>query len=154
MVARLERLSIRTGAIVMNKAEKIWSLFFGSTDPIHAASRQTAAAGVWTDMDLSRVASQARQALEQKRLKNCLVLTKLLLQADAENEEAHALQSSVRSALQQDLQAARALLEDPQLHDKPEVFGKGAEIILSRVLSVDPENEEARALLSILKTRL
>ena len=115
-------------------------------------SGQTAAACGWTDVDLSRLAAQARQAFEQLRLKKCLVLTKLLLQVDPENKEAHALESSIRSALQQDLQNARELLEKTPLENKPQEFGKGAEIVLWRVLNVDPKNEEAKALLSMLKT--
>ena len=84
-------------------------------------SGQTAACG-WTDLDLSRLAAQARQAFEQLRLKKCLVLTKLLLQVDPENKEAHALESSIRSALQQDLQNARELLEETPLENKPQGF--------------------------------
>jgi len=115
-----------------------------------ASAGPTTACG-WTDLDLSRVAAHARQAFEQLRLKKCLVLTKILLQADPQNEEARALESSIRSALQEDLQNVRALLE-AQLKDNPQVAGRRAEIILWRVLHIDPKNEEAKALLSIVKT--
>lgn len=123
-------------------------LFSNSTDGVEPPLHSSAQMDAWTDADLTRVAREARQALEQRRLKNCLSLSKILLQADPTNEEACALESSVRSAIQQDLEHAQALLEDAQYAVNPKVFGRGAEIILRRILNVDPDFEEAKALLS------
>src|SRR5262245_10497806 len=65
----------------------------------------------WNDMDLSRVLAHARQAFEQERFQKCLNLTRILLQADPQNEEARALESSIRTAIHQDLEHARALVD-------------------------------------------
>jgi hypothetical protein len=121
---------------------------------IHTRPAQTASAEEWTDTDLMRMAVQARQAFERKQLKSCLVLTKILLQVDPDNAEAHALQLSIRSAIQQDLESARALLSDPGLKDNPNVFGRGAAIILRRILNVYPGHEEAIALSTAIEARL
>jgi hypothetical protein len=101
-----------------------------------------------------RMAVQARQAFERRQLKSCAVLTKVLLEVDPDNAEAHALQLSIRSAIQQDLESARALLSDPGLKDNPNVFGRGAAIILRRILNVYPDHQEAIALSTAIEARL
>jgi transcriptional regulator with XRE-family HTH domain len=94
------------------------------------------------------------QPHDQEHLKKCMNITKILLQADPENEEARALESLIRSVIRQDLDNARTFLDHAQLQEKPQVFGTGAEIILNRILSVDPNNQQATALMSELKARL
>jgi hypothetical protein len=105
----------------------------------------------WTDVDLARVAVQARQAFNNKQFKNCFTLTRVLLTADPDNVEAQALQSALRTAIADELNAVRTLLADARLQDDPRVLTKGAELILNRVLNADPENLEAQGLSDLLK---
>jgi len=54
----------------------------------------------------------------------------------------------VYAGLDQDLENARALLEDLPWRENPQKYRKPAETILRRVLKVDPRNREAMALMS------
>ncbi len=96
----------------------------------------------------------ARQAYEQRHLKNCLAITKALLLVDSEHAEARALQSLIQSDIRQDLDNARTLLDDARHKGNHVQYEKAAQIVLSRVFNVDPANEEASALLSRIKTPL
>jgi len=107
-----------------------------------------------TDIDLQRLAVMARQAYEQRHLKNCIAITNALLLVDPEHAEARALQTLIRSDIRHDLDNARALLEDVHRKDNPLQYEKAAQIVLWRVFNVDPANEEASALLSSIKTPL
>jgi len=107
-----------------------------------------------TDVDLQRLAAMARQAYEQRHLKNCLAVTKALLLVDSEHAEARALQSLIQSDIRQDLDNARTLLDDARHKGNHVQYEKAAQIVLSRVFNVDPANEEASALLSRIKTPL
>lgn len=71
--------------------------------------------------------------------------------ADPENAEAKALQSAIRSDIQRNLDDARALLEDSRRHDNLREHRKAAEILLLKILYLDPEHEEAKNLLSSAK---
>ena len=106
------------------------------------------------DVDLQRLAAMARHAYEQRHLKNCIAITKALLLVDPEHAEARVLQSLIQSDIRQDLDKARALLEDVDRKDSPVQYEKAAQIVLWRVFNVDPANEEASALLSRIKTPL
>ena len=97
--------------------------------------------------DTSELATQARTAYEQKRIRECLSLTKTLLEADPENPEAQILQSAIRTDIRQDLHDARGLLEQSGTKDEKKKYRKAAEIILIKTLNVDPENKEAKMLL-------
>jgi tetratricopeptide (TPR) repeat protein len=97
--------------------------------------------------DTSELAIQARAAYEQKRIRECLSLTKTLLEADPENSEAQTLQSAIRADIRQDLHDARGLLEQSGTKDEKKKYYKAAEIILIKSLNVDPENKEAKMLL-------
>jgi len=97
--------------------------------------------------DTSELATQARAAYEQKRLRECLSLTKTLLEADPENSEAQILQSAIRADIRQDLHDARGLLEQSGTKDEKKKYCKAAEIILIKTLNVDPENKETKMLL-------
>jgi hypothetical protein len=106
----------------------------------------------WTSpMELPELASQAWEAYEQKRTRECLALTKALVLADPENAEAHALQSAIRADMQRDLNDARALLEDCRTQDSPQKHRKAAEVILLKTLYLDPDHEEAKVLLSTVR---
>src|SRR5215467_14300972 len=97
--------------------------------------------------DTSELATQARAAFEQKRIRECLSLTKTLLEADPENSEAQTLQSAIRADIRQDLHDARGLLEQSGTKEEKKKYCKAAEIILIKTLNVDPENKEAKMLL-------
>jgi PEGA domain len=97
--------------------------------------------------DTSELATQARAAYEQKRIRECLSLTKTLLEADPENSEAQMLHSAIRADIRQDLHDARGLLEQSGTKDEQKKYRKAAEIILIKALNVDPENKEAKMLL-------
>src|SRR6185369_16397936 len=93
------------------------------------------------------LAAQAREAYDQKRTRECIALTKQLVQADPGNTEAQALESAIRADIQNDLHDARALLEQFGTQDETRKYRKAAEIILLKTLSLDPENQEASMLL-------
>jgi hypothetical protein len=69
---------------------------------------------------LSNLAELARQAYQNKRIKDCLDLTRAILLIDPENAEAHLMRSSIQSELYQDLENARALLRSAQGKDDSE----------------------------------
>jgi hypothetical protein len=110
------------------------------------ANQQTA-----SSIDLASLAMRARDAYDQKRTKECLTLTKSLLMADPQNAEGKALQAAIRSDIQRNLADARALLEDSRRHDLQE-HRKTAEILLLKIIYLDPEHAEAKALLSSAKS--
>ena len=101
-----------------------------------------------SSIDLASLAMRARDAYNQKRTKECLTLTKSLLMADPGNAEGTSLQSAIRSDIQRNLDDARVLLEDSRRHDNLPEHRKAAEILLLKILYLDPENEEARILLN------
>jgi hypothetical protein len=51
------------------------------------------------------------------------------------------------SGIERDLENARVLIEDEPWSENPQKYRKAAEVILRRILTVDPENELARHLL-------
>src|SRR5262252_94876 len=51
------------------------------------------------------------------------------------------------SGIERDLENARVLIEDEPWCESPQKYRKAAEVILRRVLTVDPKNEAARALM-------
>ena len=97
---------------------------------------------------LPELVSRARTAYEQKRTKECIELTKQVLLADADNVEAKALHAAVLSDIQRDLTDARALLEDARKMEDGQKYRKAAEIILLKILYLDPSHAEAKDLLS------
>ena len=98
--------------------------------------------------------SQAWDAYYQKRTRECLALAKALLQTDPENTEAHAIQAAVRADLLKDLNDARALLEDSTTSkDDTRKRRKAAEVMLLKILLLDPDNAEAKVLLSAARVQ-
>jgi hypothetical protein len=61
--------------------------------------------------------------------------------------EESAMKPRVPSGLDRDLENARVLIEDEPWCESPQKYRKAAEIILRRVLTVDPNNATAKALL-------
>ncbi len=100
------------------------------------------------DVSLSQLTELARQAYEQKRTKNCLDLVRAILLIDPENAEAQLMRSSIRMEMHLDLENARALLRDAHLKDKPLRYSEAGNTVLRKILSMDPDSEEARTLLS------
>src|SRR5262245_48069853 len=97
--------------------------------------------------DLAQLTELARQAYHQKRTKNCLDLVKAILLMDPENAEAQLMRSSIRMEMHLDLENARALLRDAHLKDKPQMYSEAGSTVLRKILSIDPESEEAKTLL-------
>lgn len=102
--------------------------------------------------DLRELVARARAAYEQKRTKECIELTKQVLLADAENAEGKALHAAVLSDIQRDLTDARALLEDARKMADGQKYQKAAEIILLKILYLDPSHADAKALLAASKS--
>jgi PEGA domain len=101
-----------------------------------------------SSIDFASLAMRARDAYNQKRTKECLTLTKSLLIADPGNAEAQSLQSAIRSDIQRNLDEARVLLEDSRRNDNLQEHRKAAEILLLKILYLDPDHEEAKILLN------
>src|SRR5262245_32090170 len=97
--------------------------------------------------DPAQLAAQARAAYEQRRTRDCIALTKALVQVDPDNAEAQELQSAIQAELQQDLHDARSLIEQSGTKEERKKYHKAAELILIKTLYLDPENEEAKILL-------
>jgi hypothetical protein len=98
-------------------------------------------------MDAAQLAVLARKAHEQKRIKECLGLINQLLLCDPGNSEGQSLQAAVLSDMEQDLSDARVLLADSQERNDHK-YRKAAEIILLKILYLDPTHAEAKTLLA------
>ena len=101
--------------------------------------------------DLPQLVAQGRAAYEHKRTKECLELARQVLHSDPENADAKALQAAVSTDIQRDLTDARALLEDAERMDDGHKYRKAAEIILLKILYLDPSHIDAKALLAAAK---
>jgi hypothetical protein len=102
-------------------------------------------------MDAAQLAVAARKAYEQNRIKECLGLINQLLLCDPGNSEAQALRASVASDVERDISDARILLADSESRSDGHKYRKAAEIILLKVLYIDPTQEEAKTLLATAK---
>ena len=100
------------------------------------------------NLSLSQLIELARQAYDQKRTKNCLDLVKAILRIDSENAEAQLMRSSIRMEMHLDLENARALLRDAHLKESPQRYSEAGNTVLRKILSMDPDSEEAKTLLS------
>jgi hypothetical protein len=101
-----------------------------------------------SNADLSQLTELARQAYDQKRTKNCLDLVRAILLIDPENAEAQLMRSSIRMEMHLDLENARTLLRDAHLKERPQMYSEAGSTALRKILSMDPESEEAKTLLS------
>lgn len=99
-------------------------------------------------MDAVQLAVAARKAHEQKRIKECLGLINQLLLCDPGNAEAQILKAAVFSDVERDLSDARVLLADSESRSDGHKYRKAAEIILLKVLYLDPTHAEAKKLLA------
>src|SRR5688572_12391861 len=98
--------------------------------------------------EISQLETQARHAYEQRRTRECVGLIKSLLDLDSENSEGRRLQTAIQKELQRDLTDAHALIEDSKNREDGAKYRKAAEIILLKVMYLDPENAAAKALLA------
>jgi hypothetical protein len=120
-----------------------------SKDPVHfkvkvssGPSRdETVVAG------LSELGQLARNAFEDKRRKQCLALTTAILKIDPENKEALVIQAWVREDLIKDVTNAKQQVEEARLENSLPLWDR-AERLLRGVINVDPDHEEAKALLA------
>jgi hypothetical protein len=98
--------------------------------------------------DAASLVAQAQAAYEQKRTKECVTLIRQVLASDPSNRDAQALQAAVQSDIERDVVDARSLLRDSQKDDGSGVkYRKAAEIILLKILYLDPDHAEAKSLL-------
>src|SRR5262245_31623901 len=102
---------------------------------------------------LSELAEFARRALEEKRRKDCLALTRAMLKIDPANQDARVMQNWIQSDLQRENQQAYALMRSARFTDAREPVEK-AGLMLQDVLDVDPENEDAQILFSRVTSML
>jgi hypothetical protein len=111
--------------------------------------------GVRSPLDQSVAASLvglvylARQALEERRRKQCLEVTDAILKIDPEHAEARTIQASMRSEMEREFASAQLLAQDACSKNDPLLYGQ-AEAALRRIVDSDPDNLEAKTLL--LKT--
>jgi hypothetical protein len=104
-----------------------------------------------TSQDGPQLAAQARAAYDKRRTKECLALAKQVLLLDPDNAEAKDLQAAVQSHIQQDFNDACALIEESSKMEDGRKHRKSAEIMLLRILYIDPAHAEAKALLASSK---
>ena len=89
----------------------------------------------------------AREAAEERRHKQCLEATKAILKVDPEHMEARKIQSAVRTELDEEFVKAQALAGEARDTDDHMLYERAA-AMLRRLLDVDPDNLDARALLN------
>jgi hypothetical protein len=99
------------------------------------------------DAGVSELVQLARQSFEDKRRKQSLAITKAILKIDPENKEAFVIQSWVRDDLQKQIKSARTRVTEARRENSLDLYDQ-AERLLRAVLNVDPESEEATALLA------
>lgn len=120
-----------------------------SKDPVHfkvkvntgPARDETVIAG------LSELGQLARHAFEDKRRKQCLALTTAILKIDPENREALVIQAWVREDLVKDVNSAKQQVQEARRESSLGLWDR-AERLLRGVINVDPDHEEAKALLA------
>ena len=88
----------------------------------------------------------AKQASEEGRRRQCLEAINAILKIEPEHEEARVIQASVRAEMDRDFAEAQAMAGDARWKNDRELYTK-AESLLRRVVEVDPDNLEAKALL-------
>src|SRR5689334_9336578 len=91
-----------------------------------------------SSIDSADLATLARAAYEQGRTKNCLALTQAMLMMNPQDAQARALQSTIQADLKKAVSNARALLEEAHLHDNLSSYKQAAEVLLLKVLHLDP----------------
>jgi hypothetical protein len=92
---------------------------------------------------ISELVELARKAFADRRCQDCSAIAKAILELDPKNDDALFIQSWIQCEVEQDLQLAHSLLPDLK---KDETLCKEAQLIVQRVLELDPGNKAAEAL--------
>src|SRR5262245_17225283 len=92
---------------------------------------------------ISELVELARKAFADRRRQDCSAIAKAILELDPKNDDALFIQSWIQCEVEQDLQLAYSLLPDLK---KDETLCKEAQLIVQRVLELDPGNKAAEAL--------
>jgi hypothetical protein len=92
---------------------------------------------------ISELVDLVRKAFADSRRQDCSALAKAILELDPQNDDALFIQSWIQCEIEQDLQLAHSLLPDLK---KDETLCKEAQLIIQRVLELDPGNKAAEAL--------
>ena len=92
----------------------------------------------------------ARQAFQEKRRKDCLLLTRVILSIDADNKEAQVIENWVRSDLEKDIAEVRTVLAAAADNGDGDLFQR-AEWMLRSILRIDKDNPQAIAMLEEIR---
>ena len=85
----------------------------------------------------------ARQAYEQKRIKDCLDLTRAILLIDPDNAQAQSLRSSMQSELHRNLENVSAFRRQAQSKEKPEKQSEPSRTAVPGNVELDSESNSA-----------
>jgi hypothetical protein len=100
-------------------------------------------------LSISELEHLAAKAFEANRRKECLALLRVILNLDPQNKNACDMRSRIQSDLDRELHRIRSLL--PRLPKDEKLYAM-SDLILQRVLDIDPQNEEAEALLQQIES--
>jgi hypothetical protein len=92
---------------------------------------------------ISELVDLVRKAFADRRRQDCSALAKAILELDPQNDDALFIQSWIQCEIEQDLHLAHSLLPDLK---KDETLCKEAQLIIQRLLELDPGNKAAEAL--------
>src|SRR6266516_4448305 len=93
--------------------------------------------------NLCKLIEQARQAYEQKRIKDCLDLTRAILLIDPDNAQAQSLRSSMQSELHRNLENVSAFRRQAQSKEKPEKQSEPSRTAVPGNVELDSESNSA-----------
>jgi hypothetical protein len=115
------------------------------------------------DPDIAALLAQAKQAIDRKQLKECMTLINRILNIDPYNQEVSELRAAVRLQLRQDLRKVRLYLsssgqtyqeflaEQARSMRQQRLYSRATET-LQTILEIDPQQEEAKNLLSVVSS--
>src|SRR5436309_11118192 len=92
---------------------------------------------------LYKLIELARQAYEQKRIKDCLDLTRAVLLIDPDNAQAQSLRSSMQSELHRNLENVSAFRRQAQSKEKPEKQSEPSRTAVPGNVELDSESNSA-----------
>jgi len=92
---------------------------------------------------LYKLIELARQAYEQKRIKDCLDLTRAILLIDPDNAQAQSLRSSMQSELHRNLEKVSAFRRQAQSKEKPEKQSEPSRTAVPGNVELDSESNSA-----------
>src|SRR5437867_4054479 len=96
-----------------------------------------------TNGSLYKLIELARQAYEQKRIKDCLDLTRAILLIDPDNAQAQSLRSSMQSELHRNLENVSAFRRQAQSKEKPEKQSEPSRTAVPGNVELDSESNSA-----------